>query len=90
MPVASSTSGPSSSSAVIPHMLSSQAQNLMNSFTKGRYVFNWGGGGWAGASEGRVISKYFSNWGGSKPVLYATRGGSQYFLTRKNYSMPVS
>ena len=24
-----------------------------------------GGGGWAGASEGRVLSNFFTNWGGS-------------------------
>ena len=40
MPVASSTSGPSTSSAVIPHMMSSQAQNLMNSFTNCTVTFN--------------------------------------------------
>ena len=40
MPVASSTSGPSTSSAVIPHMMSSQAQNLMNSFTNCTVAFN--------------------------------------------------
>ena len=40
MPVPSSTSGPSTSSAVIPHMMSSQAQNLMNSFTNCTVTFN--------------------------------------------------
>ena len=40
MPVASSTSGPSSSIVVIPHMISSQAQNLMNSFTSCTVTFN--------------------------------------------------
>ena len=41
MPVASSTSSPSSSSSsVIPHMMSSQAQNLMNSFTNCTVTFN--------------------------------------------------
>ena len=29
--------------------------------------------GWAGASEGRVISKYFTNWGGSN--LFHTQLG---------------
>ena len=40
MPVASSTSGPSTSNAVIPQMMSSQAQNLMNSFTNCTVTFN--------------------------------------------------
>ena len=42
MPLASSTctSGPSTSNAVIPHMMSWQAQNLMNSFTKCTVTFN--------------------------------------------------
>ena len=31
---------------------------------QGRYVFNWGEG-WAGVSEGRVISNFFTNWGES-------------------------
>ena len=33
-------------------------------FREGTF-FIGGGGGWAGASEGRVISKFFTNWGGS-------------------------
>ena len=40
MPVASSTYGPSTSSAVIPHMMSSQAQNLIKSFTNCTVTFN--------------------------------------------------
>ena len=40
VPVASSTSRPSSSSAVIPHMMSSQVQILMNSFTNCTVTFN--------------------------------------------------
>ena len=36
----STSSGPSTSSAVIPHMMSSQAQNLMNSFTNCTVTFN--------------------------------------------------
>ena len=40
IPVARGTSGPFSSSAVIPHMMSSQAQNLMNSFNNCTVTFN--------------------------------------------------
>lgn len=36
----STSSGSSTSSAVIPHMMSSQAQNLMNSFTNCTVTFN--------------------------------------------------
>ena len=32
---------------------------------EGAFLNSGGGGGWAGVSEGRVISKYFTNWGGS-------------------------
>ena len=39
-PVASSSSGPCASNAVIPHMMSSQAQNLINSFTNCNVTFN--------------------------------------------------
>ena len=41
------------------------------------------GGGWAGASEGRVISNFFYKLGRVKPVLFATGGGSQFFLAWK-------
>ena len=34
-----------------------------------------GGGGWAGASEGRVLSNFFHKLGRVKPVLFSTRGG---------------
>ena len=40
VPVAGSSSGPCASNAVIPHMMSSQAQNLMNSFTNCNVTFN--------------------------------------------------
>ena len=40
MPVASSTSGLFTSGALIPHKMSSQAQNLMNSFTNCTITFN--------------------------------------------------
>ena len=41
-------------------------------------------GGWDGASEGRVISQFFTNWGGSN-LFYSQRGGSQFFLARKKF-----
>ena len=55
---------------------------------KGRYVFYWGG--WAGVSEGRVISKYFTNWGGSN--LFDTQPGEGHssFWQGKYNSMSVS
>ena len=40
VPMASSSSGPCASNAVIPHMMSSQAQNLINSFTNCNVTFN--------------------------------------------------
>ena len=47
---------------------------------KGRYVFNWTG--WAGALEGRVICKYFTNLGGSN-LFYMQPGEGHSFLARK-------
>ncbi|PFX13535.1 Protein sidekick-2 [Stylophora pistillata] len=44
--VAGSSSGPSASNAVIPHMRSSQAQNLMNSFTNCTVTFNLNNKAW--------------------------------------------
>ena len=41
-----------------------------------------GGGGWAGASEGRVLSKFFTNWGGSN-LFYSQPGEVTDFLARK-------
>ena len=40
VPVAGSSSGPCASNAVIPHMMSSQAQNLINSFINCTVTFN--------------------------------------------------
>ena len=48
--------------------------------TKERYVFNRRG--WAGASEGRVICKYFTNLGGSN-LFYMQLGEGHSFLARK-------
>ena len=49
-----------------------------------------GGGGLAGASEGRVIRKYFRNWGGSN--LFDTQPGEGHssFWQGKYNSMSVS
>ena len=59
------------------------------SFREGTF-FYWGGGGWAGASKGRVISKYFTNWGGSN--LFDTQPGEGHssFWQGKYNSMSVS
>ena len=48
---------------------------------KGRYVFNWGG--WAGASEGRVITKFFPNCGGSNPFYSRLGEGHSFFGKEK-------
>ena len=48
-----------------------QLQTSQKLLDKGRYVFYWEG--WGGALEGRVISKYFTNWGGSN--LFVTQPG---------------
>ena len=50
-------------------------------FNKGRYVYYRGGGG-AGASEGRVISKFLSNCGGSN-LFYSQPGEGHSFLGKK-------
>ena len=48
------------------------------------------GGGWVGASEGRVISKFFTNWGGSN-LFYSQLGeGHSFFWQGKKYSMSLS
>ena len=42
-----------------------------------------GGGGWAGAWEGRVLNKFFTNWGGSN-LFYSKPGeGHSYFGKEK-------
>ena len=59
---------------------------------KRRYVFYWGWGGggrWAAASEGRVLSTFLTNWGVTNPFLFSTGGGSQFFWPGKNYSMSL-
>ena len=45
---------------------------------------------WPGASEGRVIGKFFTNWGGSN-LFYSQPGkGHSFFWQGKNYSMSLS
>ena len=45
--------------------------------------FIGGGGGWVGASEGRVSSKFLTNWGGSN-LFYSQLGkGHSFFLARE-------
>ena len=46
-------------------------------------TFLIGGGGWAGASEGRVISKYFTNKGGSN-LFYTQPGEDRSFFCKEN------
>ena len=50
---------------------------------KGRYVFYCGGRGWDGPLEGRVISKYFTNWGG-QTCLIRSRGTVTVFFGKEN------
>ena len=45
-------------------------------------TFFIGGGGWAGASEGRVLSKFFTNWGGSK-LFYSQPGEGHRFFGKE-------
>ena len=55
-----------------------------------KYVFNWREGGWAGASEGRVLSNFFTNWGGSNLFHSQPGEGNSFFWQGKNYSMSAS
>ena len=52
--------------------------------SKGRYVIN--SGGWAGASERRVISKIFTNWGGPNLFCSQLGEGHTFFSKEENYS----
>ena len=57
-------------------------------FREGTF-FIWGG--LAGASEGRVISKFFTNWGGSNLFFFSQPGeGHSFFWQGNNYSMLLS
>ena len=53
-------------------------------------MFCNGGGGWATALEGRVISKYFTNWGESNLFDTQPGEGHSFFWQGKYYSMSVS
>ena len=60
---------------------------------EGTFLLGGGGGGggrWARASEGiRVLSKFFTNWGGSN-LFYSQPGeGHSFFYKEKNYSMSL-
>ena len=52
--------------------VSETSQHWLHTPTKGRYVFYWRG--WAGTSEGRIICKYFTDWGGSNLFYICNRG----------------
>ena len=55
-------------------------QSLSRLATKGRYVFSWGGGGGrAGASEGRVISESEHQKGRAIPQVSYSREGHKSF-----------
>ena len=45
-------------------------------------TFFIGGRGWAGASEGRVLSKFFTNWGGSN-LFYSKPGEDHSFFGKE-------
>ena len=48
-------------------------------------------GGWVGGGfRGRVISKYFTNWGGSKLFDTQLGEGHSFFCKGKYYSMSVN
>ena len=56
-------------------------ENVTTQLREGTFII---GGGWAGASEGRVISKFFTNWGGSN-LFYSQPGeGHSFFGKEKN------
>ena len=48
------------------------------------------GGGGPGLRRGTVISKYFSNWGGSNLCYTQPEQGRSIFWQEKNYFMSVS
>ena len=43
-------------------------------------------GGWAGASEGRVIRKIFRKWGGPDLLELKSGGGSQILYNNKKFT----
>ena len=47
----------------------------------GKVHFILGGGGWAGASEGRVISKIFGKWGGPQFFYLWLGEGHNFFVS---------
>ena len=63
-----------------------QHQLVCHPVGKRRYVFYWGGG-WGGASEGRVLSKFFTNWGGSN-LFYSKPGEGHSFFGKEKKITP--
>ena len=60
---------------------------LFNALRKVRFLL---GRGWcAGASEGRVLSKFSTNWGGSNLFYSQPDEGHSFFGEEKNYSMSL-
>ena len=49
---------------------------------EGTFFIGGGGVGWAGASEGRVLRKFFTNWGGSN-LFYSQPGEGHSFFGKE-------
>ena len=49
---------------------------------KGRFFIGGGEGRWAGASEGRVLSNFFKNWGGLN-LFYSKPGEGHSFFGKE-------
>ena len=76
-------------------LIQSRGYALKELITRGWAQFRWriiiregtffigGGRGWAGASERRVLSKFFTNWGVSNLFYSQLRGRVIVFLARK-------
>ena len=64
---------------------------VLSLLREGTFSIGEGGGwGWAEAPEGRVINKFFTNWGGSN-LFYSQPGeGHSFFWQGENYSMSLS
>ena len=55
---------------------------LFNASGKVRFFIGGGRGGWAGASKGRALSKFSTNWGGSN-LFYSQPGEGHSFFGKE-------
>ena len=66
-----------------PFFGGNQFAKAANFIREGMFFIGGGEGGWAGSSDGRVLTKFFTNWGGSNLLYFQPGEGHSFFIYQK-------